>query len=357
MEIENVSKLYKDFKALDNVSLNIKKGEFMTILGPSGSGKTTLLKLIAGFEKINKGIILINSQDISKKKSYERNIGMVFQNYALFPHMTVYNNVAYPLKNRKINKAKIKEMVDRILELVDLKEYSERYPSQLSGGQQQRVALARAIVFKPPFILLDEPLSALDKNLRNHMQIEMKRIHDYVGATTLAVTHDQEEALTMSDRICVMKDGKILQVDTPVNLYKFPNNRFVATFLGENNLINGQLLEINEQMARVKIRDNLIVKAKVTQSFLDQMKKDKKDEVFIAIRPENIDLCKEDFHENNSIEVQVVKKTYLGDAIKIDTDFQGNLLSLKLPVKKGEFLLEGKRALIGWKKNDAILIH
>ena len=204
IKIENVSKFYGSFQALDCVSLEAKAGEFLTILGSSGSGKTTLLKIIAGFEAANRGQILINGQDIAGKKPYERNIGMLFQNYALFPHMTVAENIAYPLKLRKLPKDEIAERVNSIIKLIKLDGMEKRLPKQLSGGQQQRCALARAIVYNPPLLLLDEPLGALDKNLRHEMQFEIKRIQKELGITTISVTHDQEEALTMSDKICIM---------------------------------------------------------------------------------------------------------------------------------------------------------
>jgi putative spermidine/putrescine transport system ATP-binding protein len=357
LELENVTKFYKDFKALKNINLKVVKGEFLTILGPSGSGKTTLLKLIAGFEKLSNGNIQIDNQNVSRKKPNERNIGMLFQNYALFPHMTVFNNIAYPLKNRKIKKEQINHQVDQILELVDLKGYRDRFPKQLSGGQQQRVALARAIVFNPPFLLLDEPLSALDKNLRKQMQQEMIRIHKYVGATTIAVTHDQEEALTMSSRICVMKDGEIVQIDTPTNLYRYPNSLFVASFLGENNIFEGHLLEMDTDISRVRIGDNHIIGAKATEFSLEQYRREKKKEVFVAVRPENIKLSGGDNQLDSLINVEVIEKVYLGEAIKIKADFQGLELNIKLSVAEGESLSTGDKITVGWSTNDAILIY
>ncbi|KIH48245.1 ABC transporter, ATP-binding protein, partial [Ancylostoma duodenale] len=199
LQIKDATKFYKKMKAVDGIDLEVKKGEFVTILGPSGSGKTSLLKLIAGFEELSNGSIYLNHQDITRKKPYEREIGMLFQNYALFPHMTIEDNIAYPLRLRKVGKQEIRDRVQSILDLVHLSEFGGRFPSQLSGGQQQRVALARAIVFNPPLLLLDEPLGALDKNLRERMQMEIKHIQEKIGITTISVTHDQEEALTMSD--------------------------------------------------------------------------------------------------------------------------------------------------------------
>ena len=230
----------KDFglahPAVDNVTLTIEPGEFMTFLGPSGSGKTTTLNLIAGFESLTSGTIRLDSQDVSTLPAHKRNLGMVFQNYALFPHMTVAGNIAYPLRERKVPKAEIERRVAEVLELVQLKGRDKHYPSQLSGGQQQRVALARAIVFNPRALLLDEPLGALDRNLRAALQLEIRRIHREVGTTLVFVTHDQEEAMNLSDRIALFHDGRIEQVGSPENLYAEPETLFAARFLGDSTV-------------------------------------------------------------------------------------------------------------------------
>jgi len=224
-------------KAVDGVSLDIRSGEFLTMLGPSGSGKTTTLMMIAGFETPTAGDIAIDGRSVVAMPPYRRNIGMVFQNYALFPHLTVEENVGFPLKQRGIPKAERAKLVADALELVHLPGYGARYPRQLSGGQQQRVAVARAVVFKPRLLLMDEPLGALDKQLRENLQLEMRRLHADLGITFIYVTHDQEEALTMSDRIAVMNDGKVAQVGSPEDLYDRPDNRFVAGFIGESNFL------------------------------------------------------------------------------------------------------------------------
>ncbi len=232
--------IVKDFglakPAVDDVSLTIEPGEFMTLLGPSGSGKTTTLNLIAGFETLTSGTITLDSTDVSKVPPHKRNLGMLFQNYALFPHMTVAQNIAYPLRERRVPKAEIAERVKRVLELVHLLGRDDHRPAQLSGGQQQRVALARAIVFNPRALLLDEPLGALDRNLRGALQQEIRRIHREVGATFVFVTHDQEEAMNLSDRIALFNEGKIEQVGTPEDLYRTPETLFAATFLGDSNV-------------------------------------------------------------------------------------------------------------------------
>ncbi|MBX6748491.1 MAG: ABC transporter ATP-binding protein [Micromonosporaceae bacterium] len=230
----------KDFglahPAVDNVTLTIEPGEFMTFLGPSGSGKTTTLNLIAGFESLTSGTIRLDSQDVSTLPAHKRNLGMVFQNYALFPHMTVAGNIAYPLRERRVPKPEIERRVAEVLELVQLQGRDKHYPSQLSGGQQQRVALARAIVFNPRALLLDEPLGALDRNLRAALQLEIRRIHREVGTTLVFVTHDQEEAMNLSDRIALFHDGRIEQVGSPENLYAEPETLFTARFLGDSTV-------------------------------------------------------------------------------------------------------------------------
>ena len=235
VEIRDVSKSYGSVVAVQNVSLAIRRGEFLTLLGPSGCGKTTLLNMIAGFEVPSSGTIGINGRDVTKVPPYQRDTGMVFQNYALFPHMSVFDNVAFGLRMRKMDRQKIAREVDAALDTVKLGGMGERRIRQLSGGQQQRVALARAIVFGPSVLLLDEPLSALDKNLRTQMQFELKELHQKTGLTTVFVTHDQGEALSMSDRIVVMSKGEIQQISTPLELYRRPVNGFVASFIGEIN--------------------------------------------------------------------------------------------------------------------------
>ncbi|MGY4710734.1 ABC transporter ATP-binding protein [Mycolicibacterium sp. CBM1] len=243
ISLRNVSKVYPDTQrpAVDAVSLDIADGEFMTFLGPSGSGKTTTLSMIAGFTANTGGSILLGGKDISRRKPHQRNLGVVFQQYALFPHMTARQNIAYPLRQRKLPKAEIATKVDAALELVSLGALGERLPSQLSGGQQQRVALARAVVYEPDALLLDEPLGALDKKLRDGLQRQIARIHQELGITFIFVTHDQEEALTLSDRIAVFNEGVIEQVGSPTELYERPATLFVAEFLGESNVFHGEV--------------------------------------------------------------------------------------------------------------------
>jgi len=236
LKISGLCKRYGDFTALAPTDLEVANGEFLTLLGPSGSGKTTLLSLIAGLSQPDEGTMLINGVDVTYGAPYERDIGMVFQNYALFPHMTVAENIAFPLKMRNVDAAQARKQAAQALEMVRLPQLAQRFPKELSGGQQQRIALARCMVYRPSIILMDEPLGALDKKLRDHMQLEIKRIHRELGTTIVYVTHDQEEAMTMSDRICLMNGGRIEQLGTPADLYFRPHSLFVADFLGESNL-------------------------------------------------------------------------------------------------------------------------
>ncbi|MEM6679862.1 MAG: ABC transporter ATP-binding protein [Pseudomonadota bacterium] len=238
--IRGVTKTYGSVHALDHVDLDVRSGEFLTLLGPSGSGKTTLLMVIAGFTRPDSGSLRFGPDEMIRTPPHQRDLGMVFQNYALFPHMTVAGNVAYPLKIRKMPSAEIGPRVERALETVQLGGYGERRITQLSGGQRQRVALARAIVFEPRILLMDEPLSALDKKLRDRMQIELRHLHDKLGMTTVYVTHDQREALTMSDRIAVINHGRLMQLGSPVEIYDNPSNRFVADFIGESAFLEAR---------------------------------------------------------------------------------------------------------------------
>jgi spermidine/putrescine ABC transporter ATP-binding subunit len=312
LELINVSKLFGDVRAVDNVSLSIEHGEFLTLLGPSGSGKTTSLNMIAGFEIPDHGEILLENDDITTVAPNDRGIGMVFQNYALFPHMTVADNIAFPLKMRRTPGHKIQQALKEALELVKLPQFEGRYPHQLSGGQQQRIALARAIVFKPKILLMDEPLGALDKKLRDHMRLEIKHLQESLDITVIYVTHDQEEALTMSDRIAIMNEGKIIQLDTPVALYESPANLFVADFIGESNFLKGQIAETNGERTAVVTEEGL----KVWVATFNQANPG--DEVSVAIRPEKIEILSEDAVDSDDIVNRFTGKIeeiiYVGEA-------------------------------------------
>jgi putative spermidine/putrescine transport system ATP-binding protein len=240
-------------RIVDDLHLDIRRGEFLTLLGPSGSGKTTTLMLLAGFETPTAGEILLEGKPLSRVPPFQRNIGMVFQNYALFPHMTIAENIGFPLSVRRMPAAELTKRVERALDMVQLGGFGQRRPAQLSGGQQQRVAVARALVFEPKLILMDEPLGALDKQLREQMQLEIRRLHQRLGVTMTYVTHDQAEALTMSDRIAVFHRGKIQQLDTPEQLYEHPKNAFVARFIGENNRLDGSLEAVTDGRCTIRI--------------------------------------------------------------------------------------------------------
>lgn len=241
LKVRELAKIYGNVTALDHVSLDVQEGEFMTLLGPSGSGKTTLLQLISGLVDPSSGTVIIDGKDCTRTPIHTRDIGVVFQNYALFPHLTVGENVGFPLLMRKIAQNEIQSRVSEALEMVGLSHAGDRFPQQLSGGQQQRVALARCLVYKPAIILMDEPLGALDAKLREIMQIEIKRIHRETGTTMIFVTHDQEEALALSDRICLMEDGRIAQIGTPQEMYDRPANRFTADFIGRSTIFDGTI--------------------------------------------------------------------------------------------------------------------
>ncbi|WP_427170001.1 ABC transporter ATP-binding protein [Fusobacterium nucleatum] len=275
IKIENAQKRYGDNIIIENLSLDIKQGEFFTLLGPSGCGKTTLLRMIAGFNSIEKGNFYFNEKRINDLDPAKRNIGMVFQNYAIFPHLTVEQNVEFGLKNRKVSKEEMKIETDKFLKLMQIDEYRDRMPERLSGGQQQRVALARALVIKPDVLLMDEPLSNLDAKLRVEMRTAIKEIQNSIGITTVYVTHDQEEAMAVSDRIAVMKDGEIQHLGQPKDIYQRPANLFVATFIGKTNVLSGTL---NNSVLKVAEKYDIN---------LNNIKdKDIKGNVVISIRPE-----------------------------------------------------------------------
>ena len=246
IKIEHLSKAFGDKVVLDDINLDIRRGEFITLLGPSGCGKTTLLRMIAGFLKPDSGVIMMEGNDISEVPPHRRPLNTVFQRYALFPHLNVYDNIAFGLKLNKVPTAEIETRVRKALKMVSMTDYEDRDVNSLSGGQQQRVAIARAIVNRPKVLLLDEPLAALDLKMRKDMQMELKQMHQELGITFIYVTHDQEEALTLSDTVVVMSDGKIQQIGTPIDIYNEPVNSFVADFIGESNILNGTMIHDRE---------------------------------------------------------------------------------------------------------------
>ena len=281
IELVGVSKKFGDYQALQETSITIKHGEFITLLGPSGCGKTTMLRLISGFDKPDTGKIFIDGRDVTDLPPEKRYLNMVFQSYALFPHMTVYENVAFGLRCKKIVESEIERRVTDVLRMVKLDQLAERKPSQLSGGQQQRVAIARAVVNEPIVLLLDEPLSALDYNLRKNMQIELKQLQRRLGITFIFVTHDQEEALSMSDRVAIMNEGYIEQLGTPKNVYEEPENLYVADFIGEANIFNTEILEVYDNKLVVEIEGKRLALNNKRDLVVNQ-------KAHIIIRPEDI---------------------------------------------------------------------
>lgn len=353
LKMKSLTKRYENFFAVDHISSEVKKGEFLTLLGPSGSGKTTTLMMIAGFVEPTSGDILIEGRSIVSKPPHKRDVGMVFQNYALFPHLTVFENIAFPLKMRKTEKSKIEKRVNDVLELVRLPEVSGRYPKQLSGGQQQRIALARALVFNPPLLLMDEPLGALDKQLREHMQLEIKHIQEDLDITVIYVTHDQAEALTMSDTIAVMNHGKIVQYGSAEDLYERPANKFVAEFIGESNFLEGKIESIDGDSIYARTHGQLEIHARQNQDVsLGQ-------EVFFTLRPERITFKNETGQMANIFNGVIEEVVYVGEISKymIRLSEEDDLFILKqqnqLGVKKYK---KGDRVIIGWNPEDMRLI-
>ena len=323
-------------KVLDGLSLDIHDKEFVTFLGPSGCGKTTLLRMVAGFNSIEGGTIAFNGKVINDIAPNKRNIGMVFQNYAIFPNLSVRDNVAFGLKNRKVDKAEIKKRTDEFLNLMQIMQYADRMPNQLSGGQQQRIALARALVISPDVLLMDEPLSNLDAKLRVEMRSVIRHTQKSVGITTVYVTHDQEEAMAISDRIAVMKDGVIQHVGTPRDIYQRPKNVFVATFIGRTNIVNAH------------VKDGIITFADGYHEHIDALDKAAEQDVRCSIRPEEFIICKDG---TEGIHGTVQECTYLGlnTHYTIDTD-QGDSVEIVEESSIGEGLKKGEKVLLKVKK-------
>ena len=349
VRFENVQKSYDgEILVVKDLNLDIPKGEFLTMLGPSGSGKTTSLMMLAGFEPATHGDIYLNNQSINNVPPHKRGIGMVFQNYALFPHMSVAENLAFPLKVRKMGAAEIEAKVQRALDMVELPQMGGRRPAQLSGGQQQRVAVARALVFDPELILMDEPLGALDKQLREQMQYEIKHIHENLGVTVVYVTHDQSEALTMSDRIAVFEDGVIQQLSTPDDLYERPNNSFVAQFIGENNKLNGTVSAISGDTCKVDLDGGGSVTAAAVNIG------DVGSRTTLSLRPERVEIDPSDGQVTNVVTGEIKELIYLGDHIRTRMLVAGNPeFIVKVPNSADHKpLAEGKEVKIGWMAED-----
>ena len=345
----NVQKSYDgEVLVVKNLNLDIARGEFLTMLGPSGSGKTTCLMMLAGFEPATHGEITLNGRPINNVPPYKRGIGMVFQNYALFPHMSVAENLAFPLEVRGMGKAEIESRIGKALDMVRLPEMAGRRPGQLSGGQQQRVAVARALVFDPDLVLMDEPLGALDKNLREEMQYEIKHIHESLGVSVVYVTHDQSEALTMSNRIAVFNDGVVQQLSTPADLYERPLNAFVAQFIGENNRLMGTVKDVKDSSCTVEVDGGAMVTA------LPVNVGGSGERTTLSLRPERVTINPPEGSVANVFEGTVEELIYLGDHIRTRVNVCGHDdFIVKVPnASEHAALVEHAKVKVGWDLKD-----
>ena len=354
LEIRGVSKKFGEFIAVNNVDLDIYQGELFCLLGGSGCGKTTLLRMLAGFEKPSSGKILIDGQDMSEVPPYKRPTNMMFQNYALFPHMTVEKNIAFGLEQDGIAKTEISDKIDSILKLVELQDYKKRRPQQLSGGQRQRVALARALVKQPKLLLLDEPLSALDKKLREQTQFELMNIQDKVGVTFVVVTHDQEEAMTLSTRIAVMDRGRFIQTGTPTEIYEYPRDRFVADFIGSANILDGKVvsnlegtIEVSTYLGKFSFKSN----SNISEG----------SDLFVGLRPEKISISKAASKSKN-ITGYIDDIGYFGDysIYKVRLD-EGKIIDVtaqnqKRPKNAKDRLTYEDKVNLNWDNSSAMLL-
>ena len=349
VEFANVDKTFDgEVLVVRNLNMEVGQGEFLTMLGPSGSGKTTTLLMLAGFESITHGDILLGGRSLKNVPPYRRDIGMVFQNYALFPHMSVEENLAFPLEARKVPKGEIQQKIDRVLAMVQLSEFSKRRPAQLSGGQQQRVAVARALVYEPQLVLMDEPLGALDRQLRETMQYELKHIHENVGVTVVYVTHDQGEALTMSNRIAVFNEGEIQQIATPQVLYEEPENAFVAQFIGENNRLTGTVKALHGRECRVEMEGGGEVHAlAVNVSGVGRR-------TTLSLRPESVRIDPPRDGYPDRFEARVEELIYLGDHTRVRVNVcRHDDFIIKVPRSGDAPRLEvGQTWTVGWNPAD-----
>ena len=348
---EHVQKSYDgQTLVVKDLNLNIGQGEFLTMLGPSGSGKTTCLMMLAGFEQATHGEIRLNGRNINDVPPHKRGIGMVFQNYALFPHMTVGENLSFPLEVRGMGKDERETRIRRALDMVQMGAFANRRPAQLSGGQQQRIALARALVFDPELVLMDEPLGALDKQLREHMQFEIKELHERLGITVVYVTHDQGEALTMSDRIAVFNDGRIQQLASPAQLYEQPENSFVAGFIGENNALEGVIEKLDGQNAVVRLHNGEAIDA--TAVNIDKVGQD----TTVSIRPERVEFKPELMPPGaHTVEAEVLDVIYMGDILRTRLRVAGSedfVMKCRNTIGQTR-LTPGEKIRIGWHPQDA----
>jgi spermidine/putrescine transport system ATP-binding protein len=329
VELRHVTKRFGTFEALKDASFEIKAGEFMTFLGPSGCGKTTCLRLISGFDTPTTGQILIDGKDVTFDPPYRRDVNQVFQNYALFPHLSIYENIAFGLRMKRVTAASIKERVDRVVRMTSLEAFVDRKPAQMSGGQRQRVALARAIVCEPKVLLLDEPLSALDAKLRTQMRIELKQLQKKLGITFIFVTHDQEEALTMSDRVAVINAGRVEQIGTVNEIYHKPATRFVASFIGETNIVEAEIIGGDSKHLRCRLEGGLELGIRHFDSRVG-------DKMLLSLRPEKILLHRKDSSGPNSFPARIAMKIFKGAVDDLTLDVAGGLQLGALQANHGQ---------------------
>jgi putative spermidine/putrescine transport system ATP-binding protein len=354
VRLRKLSKTYSGLAAVDGISFDVPAGAFVSLLGPSGSGKTTTLNLIAGFLTPDLGDILIDERSVADVPPHKRNIGMVFQSYSLFPHMTVADNVGFPLRMRsKLNRQAAQKRIAEMLALVQLSHLGARYPRQLSGGQQQRVAMARALVSAPRLLLMDEPLGALDKKLREQMQVEIKRIHRSVGTTVVYVTHDQSEALTMSDLVVVMHRGRIAQIGTPRALYESPADAFVADFIGDSNLLSVSIVEARREGCVVKTRGGTAI-GTLPASFATMGAR-----AFLLIRPEDMSVQLQSFAQADGSEQLtgvITELSFHGDVFKLAVAAGDDVLKAKVAREQGGSLELGRQVILSWRRDAARLL-
>lgn len=353
VEIKGATKQFGSNVVLNGIDLQVKQGELLTLLGPSGCGKTTTLNLIAGFLDADQGDVYIKGKKVNKVPPYKRDLGMVFQTYSLFPHMTVYENLSFGLKLRKVAKADQKKKIERALELVKMSGLEHRYPRELSGGQRQRVAISRALVVEPELLLLDEPLSNLDAKLRHELRAEIKRLQKEIGVTTIFVTHDQEEALSMSDRVVVMNAGKIEQISSPTSIYNHPESEFVFQFIGKSNSFVGKVVEMNNDKISVQVGKELIY-VKSGNMMGEDRSLAAGDEVKLYIRPEKVNISSNG-DEFGLHKAKINQINYLGTSWEIDVSLLGESVQV-LTNSFDSSWQSGSEVYVGWNPSDMMLI-
>ena len=352
VELRNVTKRFGAYEALKDASFEIRAGEFMTFLGPSGCGKTTCLRLISGFDTPTSGQILLDGKDVTLEPPYRRDVNQVFQNYALFPHLTIYENIAFGLRMKKVPAAQIRERVDRVVKMTSLEAFIDRKPAQLSGGQRQRVALARAIVCEPKVLLLDEPLSALDAKLRTQMRVELKQLQKKLGITFIFVTHDQEEALTMSDRVAVINAGRVEQIGTVNEIYYKPATRFVASFIGESNIVEAEILRSEGEFLHCRLEGGLELDVRTPNPPAHS-------QILLSLRPEKIRLTRENPGGRNSFPGTIEMEIFKGAVDDLTISVQGGLQLGAVLTNDGQAesdLHEGERVFARIQPDDIHIV-